>query len=147
MQVKPLFTNAIFIDRYKFCEQFLKRSPKEHFYEIISKSDHWFQRRFSCSYIANSPHSLQPCLLVDQNFANNFLEGSLKKYFSKIISKSDPWFRKRQSFKNFFMSRECKKSKFQYNKHHQHHIWLKFSSEKNVCDCFMISIINKNNYQ
>ena len=28
-----------------FCEQFLKGSPKEHFCEIISKSDKWFQRR------------------------------------------------------------------------------------------------------
>ena len=36
---KPPFTNTIFIDRSKFQEQFWKGSLKEHFYEIISKSD------------------------------------------------------------------------------------------------------------
>ena len=33
------FTNAMFIDRSKFHEQFWKGSLKEPFYEIISKSD------------------------------------------------------------------------------------------------------------
>ena len=36
---KPAFTNTMFIDRSKFQEQFWKGSLKEHFYEIISKSD------------------------------------------------------------------------------------------------------------
>ena len=36
---KPPFTNTMFTDRSKFQEQFLKGSLKEHFYEIISKSD------------------------------------------------------------------------------------------------------------
>ena len=36
---KPSFTNTMFIDRSKFQEQFWKGSLKEHFYEIISKSD------------------------------------------------------------------------------------------------------------
>ena len=36
---KPPFTNTMFIDRSKFQEQFWKGSLKEHFYEIISKSD------------------------------------------------------------------------------------------------------------
>ena len=36
----PPFTNTTFIDRSKFRKQFFfKRSLKEHFYEIISKSD------------------------------------------------------------------------------------------------------------
>ena len=75
------FINAMFTDRSKFCKQVFKRvtqSPKEHFYEIISKSDQWFQRRrfflriCSCPYSESSPHSLQPCLMMDQNFSNNF---------------------------------------------------------------------------
>ena len=36
---KPPFTGTMFTDRSKFQEQFWKGSLKEHFYEIISKSD------------------------------------------------------------------------------------------------------------
>ena len=38
---------VVFLDRSKFRKQFLKRIiPMEHLCEIISKSDHLFQRRF-----------------------------------------------------------------------------------------------------
>ena len=59
---------------------FWKGSPKEHSCEIISKSDHQFGeedflRISSCPYGARSPHSPEPCLWTDQNFANNFEKG------------------------------------------------------------------------
>ena len=73
----PPFTNAMFIERSKFHEQFRKGSPKEHFYEIISKSDPGFReedlyRICKCLYSESSPHSREPCLMTDQNFATNF---------------------------------------------------------------------------
>ena len=56
---KPPFANTMFIDRSKFQEQFWKGSLKDHFYEIISKSDQWFQRNFLgiclCSYSQVAP--------------------------------------------------------------------------------------------
>ena len=43
----------------------------------------------SCQYSANSLHSLQQCLLTDQNFMNKFWNGSSKEHSAEIISKSD----------------------------------------------------------
>ena len=43
---KPPFTNTMFIDWSKFQEQFWKGSLKEHFYEIISKSDQVSEKIF-----------------------------------------------------------------------------------------------------
>ena len=39
------FPNAMLLTDQNFMNNFLKVSPKEHFYEVISKSDQWFQRR------------------------------------------------------------------------------------------------------
>ena len=55
-----------------------------------------FLRISSCPYSARSPHSPEPCLWTDQNFAN--------KHSCEIVSKSDQWFWRRRFFKNFFMS-------------------------------------------
>ena len=100
-----------------FANNFWKGSLKEHSCEIISKSDLQFRRRrffknfFMSLYSARSPHSLEPCFWVDQNFANDFWKGSPKEHSCKIISKSDQWFRRR-FFKNFFMYIQCKKPPF-----------------------------------
>ena len=50
------------------------------------------------------PPPLEPCLLMNQNFANNFWKGSPKENLSEIISKSDQLFQRRRIVKNFFMS-------------------------------------------
>ena len=63
-----------------------------------------FLRISSCPYSARSPHSPEPCLWTDQNFANKFWKGSPKEHSCEIISKSDQRFRRRRFFKNFFMS-------------------------------------------
>ena len=76
--------------------KFWKGSPKEHFYEIIWKSDKWFQRRrilknFSEVHTVKiaSPRPQQPCFSMDQNFANNFWKGSHKEQNCEIIPNSD----------------------------------------------------------
>ena len=63
-----------------------------------------FLRISSCPYSARSPHSPEPCLWMDWNFANNFWKGSPKEHSCEIISKSDQRFRRRRFFKNFFVS-------------------------------------------
>ena len=57
-----------------------------------------FLRISSCPYSAKSPHSPEPCLLTDQNFANNFWKGSPKEHSCEIISKSDQHFWRRRFF-------------------------------------------------
>ena len=44
-----------------------------------------FLRVSSCPYSARSPHSPEPCLWTDQNFANNFWNGSPKEHSCEII--------------------------------------------------------------
>ena len=58
----------------------------------------------SCPYSARSPHSAEPCLWTDQNFANNIWKGSPKEHSCEFFSKSDQQFRRRRFYKNFFMS-------------------------------------------
>ena len=95
-----------------------KGSPKKLFYEVISKSDQWFQRKKTIlriclfQYSESSPHSVEPYLMMDQNFANSFWKKkkkkkkrkkkSLKVHFCEIISKSDQWFLRR-ILKEFLM--------------------------------------------
>ena len=55
---------------------------------LISLSEKNLQE-FLCLYSASNPHSLIPCLLIDQNFTNNFWKGSLKEHFYEIILKYD----------------------------------------------------------
>ena len=51
-----------------------------------------FLKIASCPYSPRSPHSPEPCLRMDQNFANNFWKRSPKEHSSEIISKSDQRF-------------------------------------------------------
>ena len=44
-----------------------------------------FLRISSCPYSARSPHSPEPCLWMDQNFANNFWKGSPKEHSCEIF--------------------------------------------------------------
>ena len=59
-----------------------------------------FLRISLCLYSARSPHSPEPCLRTDQNFAKNFSKGSPKEQSCEIILKSDQRFQSR-FFKNF----------------------------------------------
>ena len=59
-----------------------------------------FLRISSCQYSARSPHSPEPCLWTDQNFANSFWKESPKEHSYDIISKSDQWFLRGRFFKN-----------------------------------------------
>ena len=59
-----------------------------------------FLRISSCQYSARSPHSPEPCLWTDQNFAKNVRKGSPKEHSCEIISKSGQWFLRRRFFKN-----------------------------------------------
>ena len=60
-----------------------------------------FLRISSCPYSAKSPHSPEPCLWMDQNFANNFWKGSPKEHSCEIILKSDQLFLRRRFFKTY----------------------------------------------
>ena len=71
-----------------------------------------FLRICSCLYSESYPHSLEPCLLTDQNFANKFWKGSPKEHSCEIISKSDQRFQRSRFSKNFIMSVQCKKPPF-----------------------------------
>ena len=54
-------------------EEFLRISKKKKkFQNLTSGFREDFLRISSCSYSARSPHSQEPCLWTDQNFANNF---------------------------------------------------------------------------
>ena len=62
-----------------------------------------FLRISSCLYSAKIPHSPEPCLWMDQNFANIFWKGSHKEHSCEIISKSDQRFQRRRFFKNLLL--------------------------------------------
>ena len=78
--------------------------PVKLFQNLTTSFGEDFLRISSCPYSARSPHSPQPCLWTDKNFAKNFWKGSPKEHSCEIISKSHQQFRKRRFFKNFFMS-------------------------------------------
>ena len=44
-----------------------------------------FLRICSCPYGESSPHSLEPCLMTDENFANNFEKGHLRNISVKLF--------------------------------------------------------------
>ena len=81
-----------------------KNIPVQLFQNLTNSFGEDFLRISSCPYSARSPHSPEPCLWTDQNFANNFWKGSPKEHSCEIISKSDQHFQRRRFFKNFFMS-------------------------------------------
>ena len=74
----PPFTRAMFIDRSKFREHFLKKGhPRNIPVKLFQNLTSGFEKEdfliiSSCSYSAKHPHSPEQCLLTDQNFANNF---------------------------------------------------------------------------
>ena len=92
----------------------LKIVEKGHLREISMKLFQYltsglredFVRISSCPYSESSPHSLEPCLQMDQNFANNFWKRSFKE------QKSYRPFQRTRFLKNFFMSVLCKKPPF-----------------------------------
>ena len=112
---KPPFTRAMFTDGSKFRQHFLSQQrniPVKLFQNLTSSFGEDFLRISSCPYSARSPHSPEPCLWTDQNFAYNFWKGSPKEHSCEFFSKSDLLFQRRRIFKNFFMSLQCKKPPF-----------------------------------
>ena len=116
----------MFIDRSKFRDQILKRVTRGtflwnyfKFWQVVSEKK-IFLRICSCLYSECSPHSLEPCLMTDQNIVNTFWEGSLKEHSCEIISKSDQRFRRGRFLKTFFLSVQCKKAPIYQN----HVYWL-----------------------
>ena len=98
------FAKAMFIAESKFQKQFL--ITQEQFCKIISNltsgfKEEDFLKSFLCLYSASSPHSPEPCLLTDQNFARQFCKGSPKEHSNEIISKSDHPFPRRRFFLEF----------------------------------------------
>ena len=60
-----------------------------------------FLRISSYPYSARSPHSPEPCLWTDQNFANTVRKGSPKEHSREFFLKSDQPFLSRRFFKNY----------------------------------------------
>ena len=63
-----------------FANNFLKGHPRNIPVKVFQNQtsgfgEEDFLRISSCPYSARSPHSLEPCLWTDQNFANNFEKG------------------------------------------------------------------------
>ena len=75
--------------------------PVKLFQNLTSSFGEDFLRISSCPYSARSPHSPEPCLWTDQNFANNFWKGSSKEYSCEIILKSDQQFLRKRFLKNY----------------------------------------------
>ena len=75
-----------------------KNIPAKVFQNLTSCFKEDFLRISSCPYSARSPHSPEPCLWTDLNFANTFWKGSPKEHSCEIISKSDQRFRRRRFF-------------------------------------------------
>ena len=101
----PQFTWAMFMDGSKFREQFFKCHPRNIPVKLFQNLNNGFGeddflRISSCPYSARSPHSPEPCLWMDQNFANSFWKGSPKEHSCEIILKSDQLFLRR-FFKNY----------------------------------------------
>ena len=80
-----------------FANTFWKGSPKEHFCEIISKSDQRFQRRRFLKNCLKNSISLpwQPEFLMESNSMNNFWRGPPKKHSCQVWSKLAQWFGRR----------------------------------------------------
>ena len=90
-----------FLGRSKFTNNFRKGSPKEHSFEIISKSDQWFQRRrFLKNCLKNSILlPWQPEFLMESNSVNNFWRGPPKEHSCQVWSKLAQRFGRRRCLK------------------------------------------------
>ena len=62
-----------------FANNFEKGHPRNISMKLFQNLTSGFREDFlricSCPYSESSPHSLKPCLKMDQNFANNFEKG------------------------------------------------------------------------
>ena len=105
MQEAPIHQSHVY-GRIKISQTiFEKGHPRNipvKFFQNLTSSfrEDDFLRTSSCPYSARSPHSPEPCLWTDQNFANNFWRGSSKVHSCEIISKSDQRFQGRRFLKN-----------------------------------------------
>ena len=54
-----------------------------------------FLRICSCPYSKNSPHSLEPCLMMDHNFTNNFEKGHWRNISVKLFQNLTSGFREK----------------------------------------------------
>ena len=88
------------ISRTIFEKGHQRNIPVKLFQNLTSSSGGDFLSISSCPYSARSPHSQEPCLWTDQNFANNFWKGSPKEHSCEIISKLDLRFQRRRFLKN-----------------------------------------------
>ena len=93
-----------------FANTFQKESLKEHFCEIISKSDSWFQRRrFLKNCIKNSISiSLpwQPEFWKESNYVNNFWRGLPEEHSCQVWSKLVQRFGRRRCLKKLFTTHD-----------------------------------------
>ena len=89
-----------------FANNFLKGSPKEHFCEIISKSDQWFQRRRFLKNCLKNSISLpwQPQFLMESNSVDNFRRGPPKEHSCQVWSKLSLRFGRRRCLKKLLMT-------------------------------------------
>ena len=90
----------------KFWKGHPRNIPAKLFQNLTSGFEEELLRISSCPYSARSPHSPEPCLWTDQNFANNFWKGSPKEHSCEIILKSD------QRFLRRFLNNYLKKFSF-----------------------------------
>ena len=63
-----------------------------------------FLKISSCPYSARSPHSLEPCLWMDQNFVNSFEKGHTRNIPVKLLQNLTSGFGEEDFLRNFFMS-------------------------------------------
>ena len=91
-----------------FANNFQKRSPKEHFCEIISKSDQRFQRRRFLKNCLKNSISLpwQPEFLMESNSVNNFWRGPPKEHSCQVWSKLAQWFGRRRCLKKLLTTND-----------------------------------------
>ena len=99
MQKSPIQQSHIYrqikILRTIFEKGHSRNIPVKLFQNLTSSfEEEDFSRISSCPYSARSPHSPEPYLWTDQNFANTFWKGSPKEHSCEIISKSDQQFRR-----------------------------------------------------
>ena len=149
---KPPFTRAIFIDRSKFCEQFLKRVTRGTFLWYYFKiwpavSEKIFSEFLHVSIVREDPihqsHVYGPIKIsqtlleeghqrnIPEKLFQNLTSGlgeeeSPKENSCEIISKSDQWFQRRRFLKN------CLKSNFSANRflYISNIIWIQFQNWK-----------------
>ena len=92
----PHSPKPCFLADQNFANNFRKGLPNAKLFQNLTSGfrEEDFLRISSCPYSARIPHSPEPCLWTDQNFANNFRKGSPNEHSCEIISKSHKRFRR-----------------------------------------------------